>query len=144
VLGDEVYFGTEAGVFFAVNWKDAKVTWRAEDKGSSQPFRSSPAVRAGLVVVGSRNKLVQAFDPANGNELWSYSTRQRVDSSPVIVGDRVFVGAADGRLNALSAKSGEEEWEYQATGGFTGSPAVADGKLVIASDRGVVYCFGKK
>jgi hypothetical protein len=35
-------------------------------------------------------------------------------------------------------------FEYQAMGGFTGSPAVADGKLVIATDRGVVYCFGGK
>ena len=35
-------------------------------------------------------------------------------------------------------------WQFQGSGGFTGSPAVADGKLVIASDRGVVYCFGSK
>ena len=144
VLGDHVFFGTEGGVFFAVNWREAKETWRAEDKSGSQPFRSSPAVREGLVVVGSRNKLVQAFDPANGNPLWEFAAQQRVDSSPVIVGDSVFIGAGDGRLYALDAKTGDEKWEYQATGGFTGSPAVADGKLVIASDRGVVYCFGAK
>ena len=62
----------------------------------------------------------------------------------MIVGSRVFVGAADGRLYALDLKDGKQMWEYQATGGFTGSPAVADGKLVIATDRGVVYCFGAK
>jgi outer membrane protein assembly factor BamB len=56
----------------------------------------------------------------------------------------VFVGAADGRLYALDTKSGKELWQHQATGGFTGSPAVADGKLVIATDRGVVLCFGSK
>jgi outer membrane protein assembly factor BamB len=62
----------------------------------------------------------------------------------VIVGSRVFVGAADGRLYALDLKTGNQVWEHQATGGFTGSPAVADGKLVVATDRGVVYCFGSK
>src|SRR5438477_61123 len=42
VLGDNVYFGTEGGALFAVNWKEAKITWKAEDKASSQPYRSSP------------------------------------------------------------------------------------------------------
>src|SRR5262245_44673230 len=144
VLGDNVYFGTEGGAFFAVNWKDAKVAWKAADNASSQPYRSSPAVQEGTVVVGSRNRRVQAFDPATGNELWSFASKQRIDSSPVIVGSRVFVGAVDGRLYALGLKDGKQSWEYQATGGFTGSPAVADGKLVIATDRGVVYCFGAK
>lgn len=144
VLGDNVYFGTEGGAFFAVNWKEAKVAWKVEDKGSSQPYRSAPAVQEGIVVVGSRSRRVDAFDPKSGKELWSFATKQRIDSSPVIVGNRVFVGAADGRMYALDLKDGKQMWEYQATGGFTGSPAVADGKLVIATDRGVVYCFGGK
>jgi len=144
VLGDNVYFGTEGGAFFAINWKEAKVTWKAEEKGSQQPYRSSPAVQDDIVVVGSRNRRVQAFNPKTGAELWSFATKQRIDSSPVIAGDRVFIGAADGRLYALSLKDGKQLWEYQATGGFTGSPAVAEGKLVIATDRGAVYCFGAK
>jgi outer membrane protein assembly factor BamB len=144
VLGDNVYFGTEGGTFFAVNWKDAKVTWKAEDKGSPQPYRSSPAVQDDIVVVGSRSRRVEAYDPKTGKELWTFATKQRIDSSPVIVGDRVFVGAADGRLYGLDLRTGKQDWEYQASGGFTGSPAVADGKLVIATDRGVVYCFGSK
>src|SRR5262245_4720153 len=144
VLGDNLYFGTEGGAFFAVNWKEAKVSWKAEDRTSSQPYRSAPAVQDGIVVVGSRSRRVVAFDPTTGNELWSFATKQRIDSSPVIAGNRVFVGAADGRLYGLDLKDGKELWEYQATGGFTGSPAVADGKLVIATDRGVVYCFGAK
>jgi outer membrane protein assembly factor BamB len=144
VLGENVYFGTEAGTFFAVNWQEAKVAWKVEDKGSSQPYRSAPAVQEGIVVVGSRSRRVEAFDPKTGNELWTFATKQRIDSSPVIAGNRVFVGAADGRMYGLDLKDGKQVWEYQATGGFTGSPAVADGKLVIATDRGVVYCFGSK
>ena len=144
VMGEHVYFGTESGTFFSVNWKDAEVTWKVEDEESSQPYRSSAAVAEGLIVVGSRNRVVQAFNPAGGKKIWTFPTKQRIDSSPVIVGNRVFIGSADGRLYALSTKDGKEVWQAQCTGGFTGSPAVADGKLVIASDRGVVYCFGSK
>ena len=55
-----------------------------------------------------------------------------------------IVGAADGRLYALDLATGKSVWEYEAGGGFNGSPAIADGRLVIASDDGHVYCFGKK
>ena len=61
----------------------------------------------------------------------------------MIVGQRIFVGSSDGRLYELDAASGKKRWEYEAGGGFTGSPALADNKLVIASDDGVVYCFGR-
>jgi outer membrane protein assembly factor BamB len=144
VLGARVFFGTEGGAFFAIDWRSAKVAWKAEDKGANQPYRSAPAVQEGIVVVGSRNRRVEAFDPATGKRLWSFPTRQRVDGSPVIVGQRVLVGAADGRLYALELASGKELWQYQASGGFSGGAAVAEGRLVIATDRGVVYCFGRQ
>ena len=54
------------------------------------------------------------------------------------------MGSSDGRLYALDRKTGGKLWEYEAGGGFTGSPAVADGRLVIANDNGVVYCFGRE
>jgi outer membrane protein assembly factor BamB len=144
VLGDLVFFGTESGALFGVNWKEAKVAWKVEDKASAQPMRGSPAVQEGILVVGTRSRRVQAHNPATGEELWTFATKQRVDSSPVIVGQKVYVGAADGRLYALELKSGKELWQHQAAGGFTGSPAVADGKLVIATDRGEVICLGAK
>jgi outer membrane protein assembly factor BamB len=62
----------------------------------------------------------------------------------VIAGDRVFVGVGDGKLLALNIADGKIQWQYQASGGFVGSPAIADGRLVIANDEGVVYCFGAK
>jgi outer membrane protein assembly factor BamB len=76
--------------------------------------------------------------------VWEFATKQRVDGSPVVVGQRVFVGSADGRLYALNLMDGKESWQFEGEGGFLGSPAVADNRLVIATDRGVVYCLGEK
>ena len=144
IRGDHVYFGTEGGRQFAINWRQNKVSWTYEHPQRRLSYRSSAAVTATAVVVGGRNKLVEALAIDTGKPLWEFAARNRVDSSPVVSGDRVFVGSSDGRLYALDLASGNEVWRYDAGAGFTASPAVAAGRLVIGNDDGVLYCFGKK
>ena len=62
----------------------------------------------------------------------------------MIVGKRAFVASTDGRFYAIDIESGKETWQYETGGGFVGSPAVANGRMVIASDEGIIYCFGEK
>lgn len=142
-VGPRVYFGTEGGVFFCVDWKRAATIWTFEDRQRQQPIRSSPAIAGDWVLFGGRSKKVYALRAADGHLQWEFTARQRVDASPVIVQDRVFVAAADGRLYGLELQTGKERWQFEAGGGFTGSPAVADRRLVVASQDGTVYCFGK-
>ncbi len=143
-LGERVFFGTEGGTFFAINWREAKVDWKFQDERKSLPFRSSAAVADDVVVFGGRDKLVRALAPDTGQVLWSFPTRGRVDSSPVLVGKRVYVGSADGRLYALDRQSGRKVWQYDAGSDFVAAPAVADEKLVIGNTDGTLYCFGKR
>jgi len=44
----------------------------------------------------------------------------------------------------LSLGDGKELWSYEIGQPIDSSPAVADGKIVIGSDDGGVYCFGAK
>ena len=58
VIGDLVFFGTEAGEFFGVDWKQAEIAWRSGgDRGMA--FRSSPAATEKLVIVGGRDKQIR-------------------------------------------------------------------------------------
>ncbi len=143
-LGEMVFVGTEGNMFFGIDWQNRSVRWHYENAERPRPFRSSAAVAERLVIVGSQDKLVHAFDFQSGREVWSFSTKGRVDSSPVVVGDRVFVGSLDGRLYALDLASGRELWHFEAGGGIIASPAVADRRLVIGTDNGELYCFGAK
>lgn len=143
-LGEMVFVGTEGNMFFGIDWPKRKVRWHYENAERPWPFRSSAAVTDRLVIVGSQDKLVHAFQPLSGQEVWSFATKGRVDSSPVVVGDRVFVGSLDGRLYALELASGRELWHFEAGGGILASPAVAGGRLVIGTDNGQLYCFGAK
>jgi outer membrane protein assembly factor BamB len=144
IYGDFVYFGNEGATFYGVDWRKPKVVWTYQHAQRQLAFRSSAAVTDETVIVGGRDKIVHALDRANGNELWTFPTRGKVDSSPVLVGSRIFVGSDDGRLYALDVKTGKEMWSYDAGAGFTASPAVGEGRLVIGNDAGVLYCFGEK
>jgi outer membrane protein assembly factor BamB len=142
IVGDTAYFGTEAGTFFAIDWKKRAVLWRWENAAHAELIASCAAL-ADEVIFASHDRHVRAVD-AKGKVLWAYPTHGRIDSSPVIVGDRVFFGSADGRIYALDRTSGKKVWEYEAGGSFSGGAAVASSRLLIASDDGIVYCLGAK
>ena len=143
-LGEQVFFGTEQAEFIAVNWKSAKADWSFADDNGQASVRGSAAVTDGHVVFGARNRQVYSVSPATGKKNWAVTLKANVDASPIIVGDHVYVGSTDGRFYKLALKDGKKIWEKQFNGGFLSSPAAAFGKLVIATDRGVVYCLGKK
>jgi outer membrane protein assembly factor BamB len=38
---------------------------------------------------------------------------------------------------------GKETWSYQLSGQILASPAIAEDRLIIATEKGSVVCFGK-
>ena len=141
VVGDHVFFGTEAGEVFKVDWKQAKVAWRFTEK-SRREIRSDAAVSEKMLVIGSRSKNVYGLDPETGDEKWKFTCKRGVECSPLIGGDRVFVASTDGRAYLLDLMTGKQLAVRETGDSFAGAPALVDGKLIIASGDGVVYCFG--
>ncbi|MBT4846229.1 MAG: PQQ-binding-like beta-propeller repeat protein [Planctomycetaceae bacterium] len=144
VVGDHVFFGTEGASIYSINWRKSEINWHYTSEESALPYRSSVALKDDILIIGGRNRLVQAFNTKTGKELWQFKANGRVDASPVIVGNRVFTGSSDGRIHAFNLKTGKQVWQYEAGGDFAAAPAIAEQSLVIASGDGKVYCFGEK
>jgi len=142
-----VFFGTEGGTFFGIDVRGAAVAWRMAPAANAQAYRSSAAVADGLVIVGSRGKAVETFALGDGARGWRRAMRGKVDAAPVIVpnatGTGCFALVADmaGRIAALDAATGEPAWEFDAGGGFSAGAAVAAGRVVLAGDKGTIWCF---
>lgn len=141
-----LYFGTDEGAVYALNWKEKKVIWEYSVPDRDYQINSSPAVNDEFVLIGSQDKHLHCINRQTGQQVWEFRTRGKIDSSPVIVGDRVVFGSADKNLYMLRIADGKEVWRYNAGQGVTGSPAIAEGKMVIGTDssNGRILCFGKR
>ncbi len=161
VHGGLVYFGDRSNSFYALDRRTGHQRWRVET-GPDRPwhwghegwdyFTSSPAVAGDLIVVGSGNGDIYAFDAASGSERWRVSTGGRVRSSPAIADGTAYVGSADGYLYAVDLGTGELRWRFGTEGasfnsaefGFDrktiqSSPAVAGGTIFFGSRDGKFY-----
>lgn len=139
--GAAAYYGTFNNEVLMVNLRARRVGWRYRHPQRRFPFYSSAALTGDRVIVGGRDKLVHCIG-ANGNRLWTFATRARVESSPAIAGGRVFVGSNDGRFYVLSLENGRKLWEFNAGAAISASPGIANGRVVAGAQDGRLYCFG--
>jgi outer membrane protein assembly factor BamB len=134
---------THSGQIFGIDWQTAKSIWTFSDSQRSQEITTSPAVHDGIAFVVTKNRRCLAIEATSGKLRWEYTLRKPSEASPVICDGRVWFGGSDGRLLAIDAKTGEEKWSVEHQGKFKGSVAIAAGKLVVASDKGSVFCYGE-
>jgi outer membrane protein assembly factor BamB len=54
----------------------------------------------------------------------------------------VYVGSNDGKFYVLDLNSGAKLWEFDAGSPISASPGIANGRVVVGSQDGKLYCFG--
>lgn len=144
VRDETLYVGTYASEVVAIDWKNQKRLWAFRDPKREFPYHSSAAVTPDRVVVGGNDKRLHCINRQNGEELWAFETRGKIESSPVVSGETVYFGSSDGRLYAVNLQTGKKTWDFLDGRPITASPAVASQRLVIGSESsdGNLYCFG--
>lgn len=140
----QAYCGTYGNEVLGIDLISGEIVWRYENPDRQLPFFSSPAVTDDLVIIGGRDKMVHAISPENGNSVWTFTAKSRIESSPVIVGNRVFFGTTRGVFIGLDITNGKKVWEYEIASSIVASPSVSDGKIYIGTEEGFLYCFGEK
>ena len=97
-------------------------------------------------VTGSRDKKIYAIHRKTGIEAWNFACEDSVDASPVIVGDRVYIGcqSSTAEFYVLDLKTGKKLQELTLDSSVTGSAAVGPDCILVGTEKGVLYCLGKK
>jgi outer membrane protein assembly factor BamB len=151
IVGDIAIIPTQQGVVFAIRLDTGETMWSyTPDPSMNADIRGSAAVLAtvnngkleGIVVVPTRNRRLLGIDAATGKLKWESVMRKRSESSPVICDGRAWLGSSDGMVYGVDL-DGKETWSYQLSGQILASPAIANDRIVIATEKGSVVCFGK-
>lgn len=106
--------------------------------------KSTPAVDADKLYVGSDNGNFWALNQEDGAIVWKYkvgntASGKSIFSSPVIWNDTVYFGAYDGNVYALDAQTGKRRWTFFEADWIDSSPVVAEdlGLLFIGLEFGL-------
>ncbi|MCY1636695.1 outer membrane protein assembly factor BamB family protein [Marinifilum sp. D737] len=138
--GDLVFYGTSKGELIGYNIRKKKYLWR--NKISKGSVFSSPVVSNGIVVVGSVENKILAFDATSGKLIWEVKTSVPVINKGVIQDSNLYMGAGNFDFLKICLKTGKVLWKYyKGEGYFQAAPTVGEGKVIFGAWDKCLYCL---
>jgi outer membrane protein assembly factor BamB len=132
LAGEDVYTGTEE-----------MVGYRAEshDRFATFPGRKM-VVTADTAYLASNTELRALDRKSPKGQTVRWKTPCPCADSLILAGDVLFAGGA-GQVIAIDARSGEKTWTGKVEGTAKGM-AAADGRLLVSTDKGMIYSFARE
>ncbi|GGV54753.1 hypothetical protein GCM10010245_86660 [Streptomyces spectabilis] len=139
-----VYVGSGRGTVEAFD-SDGNLQWSFATRG---PVRSSPAIAAGTVYIGSDDNGVYALDARTGKLKWSASTGGNVTATPAVAKGMLYVGSHDASMYAMDTKNGRIVWTHRtrrgpirASAALGTLPSTGQSAVYVGADDGYFYAF---
>lgn len=137
---NQIIFGGGDGVLYAFNL-NGTVAW--SEYIASSIYFSSPAVRDGVIYIGSEDGLLHAVASDGSGEIWNVSVGGKVRSAPLLLDDMIVITyavydgfvAVDGGAMAI-AYNGTPLWEVDLDATAT-SPVSTPQGIAVTSDNGL-------
>lgn len=149
-----LYFGDEAGQFYAIQANDGTIVWQKTFEGK---IRSTAAVYENELYFMDTTSTLYAINKDNGELTWKQQLDDRLSSgkftdawdyyisSPTIDKDVIYVGAEGPFFYAISRIDGSIKWQYETSMLFMhGKAAIAEGKVFIADMTGGVAALDQE
>ena len=130
--------GSEPYALVALDVTDGKERWRWEPPTADRLFVG--AVGDGVVFATSEDHGVYRIDAASGLGQRLFTAGGMVGSLPTLVGATLYIVSADGAVQAVDQTTGAVHWRMGADGAPT-APVVSGGRVIVATDRGVLMAI---
>ncbi len=134
VAAGTVFAGDEDGFLHAIDATTGQRRWQFE----------TGAEIAGGVAFWNDRLILASYDSflyclsLDGEELWNFQTRDRINCSPAIVDHFTFVAGCDSYLRVIDMQNGRETLAVDMHDYLIASPAIVDDLLYVGSHGGVV------
>jgi outer membrane protein assembly factor BamB len=119
--------------------------WRRpqSERQGMRPLISGPALdeSLGIVVVGSEDHNLYAYDARTGDELWQFTAGDKIWSTPVINQGTVYFGSHDKKVYAIDLVTGDKKWEKETGAAVVARPLVWRGMVILGSFDRKLYAW---
>ncbi|MBL7744244.1 MAG: PQQ-binding-like beta-propeller repeat protein [Chitinophagaceae bacterium] len=145
-----VYFGTAAGVFFALDKRTSQVKWKYN---TGNAIHSSAASQDGKTYFSDNGQTLYCLKESNGQLLWKVKLGEKAAyswrydyyySSPVLYDNTLLIGSDDGCLYALNPKTGKQLWKFKSKGIIRSTAAVYKNAVLFGDTEASLYAVDIK
>lgn len=135
--GRTIFVAAMDGSVVAFN-ADGTQRWRRKVAGAA--IAGAPALRDGVLYLGSYDRRLYAVDAGSGETRWrSESAGNWFWTEPIIDGDTLVAGNLDGSVYALDSGTGQPRWKANVGAPVRGRTAIADGVVVVPASNGRLW-----
>ncbi len=106
----KAFAADQNGLLEARDVRSGEVVWSVDSEYS---FSAGPGSGIDLVVMGSSDAEVIAFDLESGDEKWKTRVSSEILAVPVLADGKVIIRTIDGKVLALSENDGGKLWEFE-------------------------------
>jgi outer membrane protein assembly factor BamB len=139
VSGDALYFAGYDGLLYALTLEGDEI-WDTT-VGESDTIVGGPVVADGMVLIGSSDGNMYAYDVESGSLEWTFPTDNGIWTTATVSNGIAYFGSLDNNIYAVTVTSGNEVWRFPAGGAVTAKPVVADGKVYVGAFNSVFYAL---
>lgn len=128
------FVGDEDGNFYAYDLKMG-LKWRYK---TGNRIAGGATWAMGKVLVGSYDQKLYAFNPENGQIIYSVDCDSFINGTPILSnsGDTVFLGSCDGVIRKINVETGEVLGHIDLESPIPASPVLYDGMLYAVTHGG--------
>ncbi|MEK7467141.1 MAG: PQQ-binding-like beta-propeller repeat protein [Planctomycetota bacterium] len=142
VRDGRIFFGANDNLVYCLDEKSGKPFWKQPTGG---PVKGTPSFSpdGGLVLVGSNDGKLWAFQTAGGDVAWTAAAGGKpVRSRALCIKDRAVFGGDDGKVRAVDLRDGKEKWSYPAGSPVGGVIATWNNRVIAGSEDGSLHVLG--
>lgn len=125
--GERIYFGCDDGRLRALD-RFGKLLWTSPGAG---PFLAGPVVEDSLVIAGSFDRHLYAFDARTGKLVWKTRVPAVPYGSVAVAGNRAVIGTSGEEVVCFDTHTGSILWSFHTGGVVTAAPLIT-GTIVYA------------
>lgn len=154
VVGEQLFIGSCAGNFYAINKTTGHMHWSYDIRkdGKQQSFHGDPLVTNNLILIGTDRSCdpegvghVYAFERDTGRVIWKYRSTS-IPTDIVQLNSDVYFGSFQDNWSSVALRTGNLKWSFS-TGALNKNcdppkaPAIDKTRLFVSGLDGIIYAL---